>query len=432
MAAAPDILRYRTPRRISENRTEGRLEEYDLASGCPLTPSQMNVYNDIMSGTDHRAYLIPFDVAVPEGMSAAEARDALDRVIGAHPVLSCTVGEGPVLIAGERVRAEIVGEMPDAPLFDLRGRLSRFTVVEGSPPRIVGFMSHLVSDGMSVDILSQEILKVLSGGEPVPEQGFLTRPSLQPGRMARSKAFCDSMLADADSVPQPVPLSVSPRGRAVKFALEGRFSEYCRGKGISAGSFLTAAFAYALSRFNGSDRAVFCTMYNGREIPQHQNAVGMFVRTVPLCIDCSECGTDVFLSRAHDTVTSAMSECVSAMDEYLREYGVRQNIVFQLLTGPSGEFYSDGGEVDHPLKRDISFYARQDGPSVAVDAVFSSRFSALADPMCRMFEAVVSGLMSCGRLSDIVLPYDDSPKHAVAVRPNTFPTLIDAYRAAVS
>ena len=110
----------------------------------------------------------------------------------------------------------------------------------------------MVSDGISLDILMRDLSSALRGSEIQYDDGFLT---MVPDRVTEEEAysFFDAVLDDLDSVPSPVPMPLSDSTGERTLVLED-VDDACRRYGVSAGSFLTAAFAYALSRFTGGDR----------------------------------------------------------------------------------------------------------------------------------------------------------------------------------
>lgn len=69
---------------------------------------------------------------------------------------------------------------------------------------------------------------------------------------------------------------------------------------------LISAFGYTLSRFAGSRYAVFGNTVDGREITGSSGAVGMFVRTLPLVLDCADRDTAEFVADASAKVLGAI------------------------------------------------------------------------------------------------------------------------------
>ena len=78
-------------------------------------------------------------------------------------------------------------------------------------------------------------------------------------------------------------------------------------RGITVSSFLNAVFAYTYSRFVGGSKVYYTFTENGRHEDYTQEAVGMFVRTVPVLVDCSNKSVGDFLSGVSDLVLEAMN-----------------------------------------------------------------------------------------------------------------------------
>ncbi len=424
-ASTAAILLYRTPREIARHSHESSdLERHSIDEGCPLTVPQINIYNDMLSGADPLAYMLTIDLKIPDDVPTGSVDGCISKVIGSHPILSFVVKNGrlirgpDVVISHKAIEVGTLG--PEGPLCAV--------TVDDDRRRISMSVSHLISDATSIDILRTDLEGAFEHRYPEYEEGFLTSKPTPVGAVPRSKEFFDEMFADADSVPSLVPMPLSDSGRQIVFRVESDLSGFCRRKGISEGSLLTGALGYTLSRFTGGDKAVFCTMDNGRDISEHSHAVGMFVRTVPIVLDCSDQPVDRFLRASHDRIAGAMSSNALTMAEHLQRYGVRQDIVFQYSGGlfsfediPSGET-----ELDYPLIRDISVYAQKREYGAEVRAVFSKEYAAISGSFSETFRSVLEGMMSSERLSDIGLPCKEI---ALKEAGHRYPTLIEAFDA---
>lgn len=58
--------------------------------------------------------------------------------------------------------------------------------------------------------------------------------------------------------------------------------QFAKEKGISANTLFLGAFAYALGKYSGENKSLFCTVNNGRHSARISESVGMFVRTLPI------------------------------------------------------------------------------------------------------------------------------------------------------
>lgn len=61
-------------------------------------------------------------------------------------------------------------------------------------------------------------------------------------------------------------------------------------------------FGYTLSRFTGSDHALFYTSVNSRDVTDSGGSVGMFVHSVPVLMRCDAASAAGFVTSSHGAI----------------------------------------------------------------------------------------------------------------------------------
>ncbi|MBO4569029.1 MAG: AMP-binding protein, partial [Candidatus Methanomethylophilaceae archaeon] len=430
-----DILRYRTPRAIAEHASSFEFDRdmFNYADGCPLNESQMNVYLDIEANSKEEAYIIPFEYAVPPGKTEEEAVAALERAVEAHPVLRSRIVDrdgGPWLMF-DSSPAIVHGE-PEKP--EIGGCMSSFSVSGG---RIKGLISHIAFDGLSYVTLSRSLDKALSDKTLEMDKGQLLssafdRSVKEDGRFADAESMFDSMFCDADSdsgligdpgrggrIDVPVSVDVS------------KIRESAKAFGTSVGNLMASVFAYTLSRFTGRSDAVFCMVDNGRSFPGLERSVGMFVRTVPVRVDCSDMEAEEFVKKSSDAALMCVDAGFIPFRELSSKYGVKADVLFQHMPLQNVQEIAGSGNPEKDSIADMAAVTLELPDSMRLAISHSSRFT--DDFMSRFaetFDCVLRGVLDKKRMSEIAFP-GATPSEG-ASRPLNHHDVVDAFKEGVS
>ncbi|MBP5203300.1 MAG: AMP-binding protein, partial [Candidatus Methanomethylophilaceae archaeon] len=411
-----DVMRLRTPRRIAESAAEPELDSIpDWKEGCAPNESQMNVYLDMEANGRNNEYNVFFEVPLDPGTSEADAWKAVDSVIDAHPILRARMasrdGRPWMLFDAEPERCGPEDESFEDRPFALSERMCRFSVREG---KVLVCACHIVMDGLSAKIVEKDIRASVDGAALSEDRGFMLS-SVHDARMkdsgpyAEARAFFDSMLDDADEG-----LLHDPDGSlgVTDYSLTAdkeKVAELARFMGTTSGAVHAAAFAYAISRFTGRSDATFCVADNGRDAKGLEDSVGMFVRTVPVRMDCSDRGVRGFISESSEVLLKSVSYGYYPFRRLASEHGISREVMFQYRSGMG----VDGGRSPGSGRgtvSDLSFIAGESESGIIVRIERSSAFSeGTARRLAETYDKVLKGLCECHKLSEIdYLPDEDS------------------------
>ncbi|MBO4797734.1 MAG: AMP-binding protein, partial [Candidatus Methanomethylophilaceae archaeon] len=396
-----DILRYRTPKLISEHSSR---EEtpclYSLESGCPLTESQLNVYLDMETNSKTEAYVIQFRKELPAG---ADGTAILNKIMDIHPVLrGYIVEKDGVPWMKFDGRPVITSDRP-APV-DIRSCVSSFSV-NGNV--IEGNISHAAFDGFSLVVLGNDIDRIIAGEIPLSDTGILQMSSFDSvmknsGRMEEGRNYFESMLCDNDNSAGLIPGFGDTAGKIVKNLTVPPHivKEKSKELGTSVGNLMTSVFAYTLSRFTGYSKSSFCFIDNGRSIPGLDRSIGMFVKTIPVCIDCSDRPVCDFISSVTEKVYDCTRYGFVPFRELSSKYGINIDVLYQHL--PVIIEQSESGTGNTISDFNAVTYETADG--FGLDIEHSSAFSgAFIKRFADTFDLILNGIVSAGKLSDIAI-----------------------------
>ena len=424
-----DILTYRTVRRIRPRirQADERSQCYDIDSGCPLTGSLLNVYLDTVSANKAASYAIDTIIDVPEGWDAEMTEDVIRKFIDAYPVTKGRVADKdgtPWLVCDAQPDVRIVDICSKDEIrkpFDIEaGPLCRFRIVRGDHIIIRCAFHHTIFDGMSVAVLNNAFNRLFSGETLKVDDGFLRMASYESqmaDHLEESAAFFRDLLADAESVPELAaePWTKEPAANLIALKTTVKeASELASRMGITRGNLLISAFGYALSRFTGSDDVIFCTTVNGRDAVPLEDSIGMFVRTLPVRIDCSNRTVEGFLKESSDRIYDVISNQLAPFWEISRETGVNASFSFNYMSGI--DYMSEDGRGGcgpvpvTDMVADLVFsLMEQDGGFLVLERHSAKYSTETIGRLTEVFDKVLEGMMSAASLRDIdYLPERDS------------------------
>lgn len=323
----------------------------------PLTDSQRGVYFECIEKPLSTMYNIPFALELPASIDVEKFENAVKSVALMHPALFVTVsdemGEPAMFFhASECVVEHTEALSKDAALarfvrpFDLaNGPLYRFEICKvGDSSLFLVDIHHIVFDGSSMKVLLGQIADVYAGGSAVAESFTQFDASRNEFGLKISRAYkaaqeffkgefegfeWEEMLIP-DKAGNPGEMSSDIVVTKADADLSTRAVEhFVRKNGVTESSLFLAAFAYALSKFSGTDESNFITVNNGRHDDGLMDTVGMFVRTIPLRFDIPD-GKAVaeFLQDVQNKLFDSMEHDCISFGELVENYGVRFDVSF--------------------------------------------------------------------------------------------------------
>ena len=456
--SANRLVELATPRLIAEAVENPGADElprvdelaYTFDDLCPLTESQWNIY--LGSGTSatqtSTRYNLPFDLHLGEGFTLEDAQAVIKHLIGRHPVLR---GRVELIKNIPHMRYDATPQVKVGSAEDARNFVAPFDLTQGvmhalfteedDGAHLYLDIHHIACDGTSLSLLSCDIAdalqqagKAVSTGAGAPEgsrmsslgsdsaadEGMLRQLTFEAAiadtpAYSCAKAFFAEMLADAAEAPT---LMESPQfgehHRTIykPFVALSEAARFASEHGITLNQLFSSAFAYTLAEFTNSTQAVFSIIEDGRSTLDLGKSVGMFTRTVPLSIDCTNRPTGEFLKTSSATVAKALSYDYYPLHLIVAATAVNTDIQFQ-YSHSIHEFGGAGlGAIDYRYIKEegmpsceLSFEVAGDEGQVHVIIEHSGRYSVdLAASMEATFERVLMQMMAGAQTLDAIQP----------------------------
>ena len=317
---------------------------YDFNGMCPLSESQLNVYLDEVVNEMGTGYNNPYQINFAKSYGAGEIREAIEKLFEVFPVLSARIiNDNGMSYFKFDAKSDITeGDLKDIESFvrpfDLNKSLCRFLIVENHDSVTLSMdFHHLIFDGTSLNVIITKLTDILNGLKTdTVDNGVLRQisfeESLSQDYMDEASEFFNQMLADREDsyeLLSPVRDLGSSQYRCQLDVSENDLISFLKDHNITHNQFFASVFAFTLSRFTGSSKALFNLVEDGRGSMDLSDSVGMFVRTLPLLIDCNNQSIESFLNSSSTLVGSAMKYDLYPFRILANEYNLNSNILFQ-------------------------------------------------------------------------------------------------------
>ena len=284
-------------------------------------------------------------------------------------------------------------------------------------------MHHIISDGTSMNIMSDTISRAYSGEDVAPEKfsGYEVSLKEQEDRsgesLAKAREYYDNLLAgfDRDFLPKGDMYHPDPSADGL-FVFEGapivdKAEKICEQTGTTVNGLICSAFGFNLARYNGSDHVIFTTVYNGRSDSRTVNSVSMFVKTIPvLCNIADESVPPMDLTKEiGKQLVDSMGNDIYSFAEISRELEVKPDVMI-VYQGDDFEFQDFCGKHSDSIqlrlsgeKEPILFQMAKEGDHFKYYVEYDKdRFSGeFMGYFTRAVDETISEFITCSSLKEI-------------------------------
>ena len=397
---------------------------YSFDDKCPLLESQLNVYLDEKVNNMGTAYNNPFKIKFNEQYDFNEIKKAILKLCDIHPILNARIIEDTKISLSFDGKPLIVGgSNKDIDYFvrpfDLNEYLARFLYIEEESLLCADF-HHLVFDGTSLSIIVNDLIDILNGVDlDSIDYGFLRQVSFEENSIDSdykndAKTFFDNMLADLDETSdllESVKINNPDESTYINsFDIDNnQLNSFLQNCNITRNQFFCSVFAYALSRFTGSSKVLFNLIEDGRGHVDLSNSVGMFVRTLPLLVNCENQNVESYVKDCSSLVNSAMFNDLYPFRLLASEYDLNSNILFQYshnLFNNNINIEKFGYSVDdlgHNVVGDLSFFIFDlDNEKLGIRILYSDKYSSdFIKSFVESYKLILHEMINADELSDI-------------------------------
>ena len=411
---------------------------YSFDERCPLLESQLNVYLDEKVKDMGTAYNNPFKIKFKKEYAFAEFKEAIDKLFDIYPILSARVIEDEGDISFIFDVDPVLTDSFDGDFvkpFDLNSNLTRFSFIEDESIFYADF-HHLIFDGTSLNVIVNSLLDILNVNDDVDDvdvddvdvddvdvdgialvdDGFLRQLSFEETNVDDeyihdAEDLFDKIFVDVDETSD---LLASVGGTSNyefvdTFDIDGDvLNSFLQSHSLTPNQFFASVFAYALSKFTASSKVSFNLIEDGRGHIDLSHSVGMFVRTLPLIVDCENRDIDSFLSDCSSLVNSVMFYDLYPFRFLANKYDLNSSVFFQY----SHEIFNNNlnmdkygftvDEIQHDAIADLSFFIfNLEGYEFGIRMLYSDKFSTdFIEHFAESYKLILDGMLKSDDLSD--------------------------------
>ncbi len=405
-----------------------------------LSQSQMGIYVESIQHPNELVYHMPFLYTLNKAIDLERLRNALYKVIAAHPAFYSyytTDESGEPLIVERRdlpiaIDIESVDDMEAvkysiAQRFDLAdSRPIKIALYAGKEHNYMLFeVHHIVCDGASSSVLMAEIDRAYRGEEIEPEdytfydatqEELQLRAGSEEYDAARKWYEENFNVGDVDT--QIIPDRNDKEHRVVHAEYNltidvANIRKLMESAGVKAGTLFTSVYALVMSKFTGDDQVLFSTIWHGRGDKRMARTAGMFVKTLPVYYALNSKMTLAELFAHGDKIIrGARQHSIFSYADANTALGIKSNSLFVY----QGYLFNNLAIDGHPMTMEdleesatteplsMQIYQERDGSYRAVVEYFSHIYSEeLIGQFVESYEAVLNsmcdGAQSIGDLS---------------------------------
>ena len=355
-----DISLHPTPRELAafmESRRDAALPAMDR-DAYPLTKTQLGIYLESLTGGSKATYTIPYLARAAEGIGAEALKDAVKKVLDAHPGMKYVIrtdAQGmpgmvpvpdaetdiPVFEGTEEGRLDFMKTfMPVVPMMN---HALFCPAVYRTPERCyLAIKTHLIFfDGTSISQFIAEMNRALAGrpleGEEctIQQAGLYEERLMNDGSHERAKEYCLNLFRDMDDKPAlqgdlngPLTPGVSMNIRYEPGTLTAKqVKAFCDRIHISESSFFQGAMGLLLGKYLNSSQVSFSTVYNGRPLSEMSRTIGTLIKRIPVYADLRKDMTvEEYLKGVSRQIFTTMANDIYSFDEVLKTCPVNEDV----------------------------------------------------------------------------------------------------------
>lgn len=402
---------------------------------CPLTEPQLNVYLDEISKLSNLAYIMYIKIDIPNSFNKDDVFKAFEKMINVHPILLSKIflkDEEPWIRTDADISIEYV-ENPTKEFcesfiykpFNLEESLCRFLLTKtNNTYELNCVFHHIIFDGYSLSVFSNDFYKLLNKETIIEDRKFLDAAEFdfklkKTKYLENSKEFFDSMFTDKVIEEVSPSLDTDCNGGIYDSnvlidanQIKKTISKYV----ITEKEFFMSVFAFTYSKFTFNDNAYFCDIDNGRENLQAYDAIGMFVRTVPVIIDCSNKSLKDFFKASSNVIYNCAYYKYHPFRYLANKYNLNIEPLFQYMLNQNDEtkevdkknnLKSDVDNINKTKKTFVSnfeFILWNNNSKYSFQIKYSKKFSkAFIQKFSETFNNILSEFCLKDNLNDIEL-----------------------------
>ncbi|MEE1116970.1 non-ribosomal peptide synthetase, partial [Methanosphaera sp.] len=364
-----DIIKYKNIGEIASKITYAEKTEHEKLEYYPLTPNQLGVYFDCMKNPESLAYNLPKMIRFSHEIDSDKLKSSIITSINNHPYLKTQIvmKEGNVYQKRDdnaniddliRITEEENINAFVRPFKLDEEKLFRFEIVQNR--MLLADFHHLIVDGVSLNILFDEIARIYDEKEYILEEMDGYEYVLNEHETELSDKFTESgkffenkieNFEEATVISQDINGDEDRGNVKVKELLIDKnvIDDYCQKNNISQNNLFLSVFSLVLSKFVYNKNLLIATITNGRFNPNQEKTIAMMVKTLPLAL---ELNSEHTINEYYDYINSQWLDVLANSSYPLTRISDDMDITPEILFAYHGKIIEDIHMDGMTLKRE--------------------------------------------------------------------------------
>ena len=300
-----DVLKCKNIEEIASKISHEEKTEHYKRKYYPLTPNQLGVYFDCMKNPDSLAYNLPKRIRFSQDIDPNKLKSSIITAINNHPYLKTQIVMKEGKVYQKRDDDSNIDDLimiSDDENIDTFVRpfklevekLFRFRIVQKRI--LLSDFHHLIVDGMSLNILFDEIARIYDHEDYQLEQidgyeyVFSEHETELSDKFIEARKFFENKIGDfeeATVIPQDISGDEHSGNVKVDEIVVDKdvVDAYCHKSNISQNNLFLSVTSLVLSKFVYNKNLLIATITNGRFNFNQERTIAMMVKTLPLALD---------------------------------------------------------------------------------------------------------------------------------------------------
>ena len=364
-----DVLEYKNISEIASNITYAKKTEHEKMQYYPLTPNQLGVYFDCVKNPDSLAYNLAKRIKFSHDINPDKLKSSIITAINNHPYLKTQIVMKDGNVWQKRDDDADISDLimisEDENIdsftkpFKLDSeKLFRFNIV--GKRILLSDFHHLIVDGMSLNILFDEIARIydqkdyqlekMDGYEYVLNE----HENEKSDKFREAKKFFENKIGNfeqATVIPQDINGDEDMGNVKVEDILIDKniIDSYCHEHNISQNNLFLSVISFVLTKFVYNKNLLIATITNGRFNLNQEKTIAMMVKTLPLALNIN---TDKSIREFYDYINGQWLDVLANSSYPLTRISDDFDITPEILYAYHGRIIEDIHMDDMTLKRE--------------------------------------------------------------------------------
>ena len=323
---------------------------YEMQKEYPLTQVQLGILSEALAHPNTTIYNVPTLISLPKNINIDKLIISIKQVLAIHPYLKGTIkgnNDDFKVIRDDDKEIEIkVVEYNDdvnklvKPFDILNDQLVRIYILKNKQNyQLFIDIHHLIFDGESLDIFLKDLNLFYVGQRKEKEEyseyelALDEIKALNSNNYQKAKDFYNKLLENRDLdcllINDHNKDNIGKKEYNLSFKIDkNQLMNKLNNHKLTINSLWIASLGLTIEKYLNRKDAFFTTVYNGRSDTRIQQAIGMFVHTLPIVTESGDDDAVTYIRKVGNLLKNSMTNDLYSFKDIAHDYSLRSDILF--------------------------------------------------------------------------------------------------------